>query len=276
MRRNPRKPAPSEGGELARVSLARALSKLGYCSRTQARVLIAAGEVSVRGKVCTDPELRVDPARTAIAVSGQPIGPGTLRYLMLNKPRGLITTRADEHDRETVYRCLEGADLPFLSPVGRLDKASEGLLLFSNDTRWAQGITAPVSGPDKVYHVQIAGVPDAALLGAIRAGVTDRAGERLAVRHAEVLRQGARNGWLEITLAEGRNRHIRRLLETLGVEVLRLVRVRIGALTLGGLAKGRWRELTPREVEALRSPPATTPCPDSSDSRDRARASPRA
>lgn len=275
MRRTSSRSAPAAQRAPAKVSLARALSKLGYCSRTQARALISAGAVAVEGSVCIDPERRVDPARARIEVSGRPLHAITSRYLMLNKPRGLVTTRADERDRDTVYGCFEGAALPHLSPVGRLDKASEGLLLFSNDTRWAQGITAPVSGPDKVYHVQIDAMPDASLLAAIHAGVITPDGEHLAVKQASALRQGARNGWLEITLDEGRNRHIRRLLETLGVAVLRLIRVRIGELALGALAKGQWRDLTPAEVQALRPVRATTPSQDSSVPPGRRRASPR-
>jgi 23S rRNA pseudouridine2605 synthase len=169
---------------------------------------------------------------------------------MLNKPRGLVTTVRDERDRDTVYRCLTGAPLPWLAPVGRLDKASEGLLLFSNDPEWAARITDPASGPDKTYHVQVSGVPDDALLASLRHGalVGD---EHLSVRCARRLRAGERNGWLELVLDEGRNRHIRRLLEQFGVPVLRLVRVAIGGLVLGALPKGEWRRLTEQEVASL-------------------------
>jgi len=146
--------------------------------------------------------------------------------LMLNKPRGLVTTVRDERGRDTVYRCLQGADLPWLAPVGRLDKASEGLLLFSNDPLWAARITDPASGPDKTYHVQIDRLPDEALLGHLQRGVLID-GERLAAKRARCLRAGRRHAWLEVVLEEGRNRHLRRLLAACEVSVLRLVRVSI-------------------------------------------------
>jgi 23S rRNA pseudouridine2605 synthase len=169
---------------------------------------------------------------------------------MLNKPRGLVTSAADERGRSTVYQCLEGAGLPWLAPVGRLDKASEGLLLFSNDSRWAAAITEPSSALLKVYHVQVEGLVSADLLDRMLAGV-DSEGERLAARALSVLRAGARTSWLEVTLDEGRNRHIRRLLEAFDLPVLRLLRISIGALALGDLAKGSWRHLTAEEVALL-------------------------
>jgi 23S rRNA pseudouridine2605 synthase len=171
-------------------------------------------------------------------------------YLMLNKPRGLVTTTRDEQGRDTVYRCLDGAGLPWLAPVGRLDKASEGLLLFTNDPEWAARVTDPAQGPDKTYHVQIDRVPDASLLDALRTGV-EVDGEHLSARHARLLRSGERNAWLEIVLDEGRNRQIRRLLEAFDVRVLRLVRVAIGAIELGTLAKGAWRLLDAHERDQL-------------------------
>jgi 23S rRNA pseudouridine2605 synthase len=172
---------------------------------------------------------------------------------MLNKPRGLVTTTRDERDRETVYRCLAGSGLPWLAPVGRLDKASEGLLLFTNDPAWAAGITDPRTGPAKRYHVQVDTLPDAALLGALVQGVRVD-GECLAATAARCLRSGARHAWLEIVLDEGRNRQIRRLLAALDVGVLRLVRVAIGRLELGDLPKGQWRVLSAQEIDALATP----------------------
>ena len=169
---------------------------------------------------------------------------------MLNKPRGLVTTTTDEQGRDTVYRCFEGADLPWLAPVGRLDKASEGLLLFSNDPAWAAHITHPQSGPDKTYHVQIDQLSTASLLKKLEHG-TGMNGEHLACKSIRSLRAGAKHAWLEIVLDEGRNRQIRRLLSACDVSVLRLVRVAVGPLTLGGLPKGQWRMLTGQEVTSL-------------------------
>jgi len=234
----------------AKVSLARALSKLGYCSRTQAQALIQAGRVQVNGAVQRAPSWRVDVRRDRITVDGQRVTAAAKVYLMLNKPRGLVTTITDERGRETVYRCLTDSSLPWVSPVGRLDKASEGLLLFTNDTQWAARILDPATHLDKTYHVQINCVTDDSLLEQMRAGVVD-AGETLRAKSARLLRHGTRNSWLEIVLDEGKNRHIRRMLEALDVSVLRLVRVSIGPLELGDLKKGDYRHLTVAERDAV-------------------------
>ncbi|MEP9389490.1 pseudouridine synthase [Mesorhizobium sp. KR9-304] len=232
------------------VSINRALSKLGFCSRTQADALIAEGRVSVGGKVIRDASLRVDPDRDHIAVDGKRVIGERKVYLMVNKPRGLVTTRDDPQNRSTVYGCLDGLDVPFVSPVGRLDKASEGLLLMTNDTQWASRLLDPVSGVDKLYHVQIGAVPDDAMLARLRVGAAV-GGETLKARSIETLRAGQRNTWLAVVLDEGRNRHIRRLLEAHDVEVLRLIRVAIGRLELGDLAKGKARHLTAEELALL-------------------------
>lgn len=234
----------------AGVSLSRALSKLGLCSRKQAEVLIAEGRVRVAGKVARDPSLRIDLDRDRIAVDGEQVVAERKVYLMINKPRGLVTTRDDPEGRGTVYDCLEGLDLPFVSPVGRLDKASEGLLLMTNDTRWANGLLDPASHVDKTYHVQTGTAPDDAMLARFRDGASVD-GELLTARSIELLRSGGRTAWLEVVLDEGRNRQIRRLLGAFDVEVLRLIRVAIGRLQLGDLAKGKARHLTAEEVAML-------------------------
>jgi 23S rRNA pseudouridine2605 synthase len=240
-----RQSAPGTG-----VSLNRALSKLGLCSRKQAELLIAEGRVRVGGKVVRDPSLRVDLNRDRIAVDGARIAAEAKVYLMINKPRGLVTTRDDPQGRGTVYDCLTGLDLPFVSPVGRLDKASEGLLLMSNDTHWANGLLDPASHVAKTYHVQIGAAPDEAMLARFREGA-DVDGELLTASSIDLLRSGGRTAWLEIVLDEGRNRQIRRLLGAFDVEVLRLIRVAIGALHLGELAKGQARHLTSEELALL-------------------------
>lgn len=240
------RPRPS----VTKVSLARALSKLGFCSRTQAERLIAEGRVQVGGKTVRDALLRIDPDRDRFTVDGEHVVAERKVYLMLNKPRGLVTTRDDPEGRGTVYDCLEGFDLPFVSPVGRLDKASEGLLLMSNDTRWANGLLDPASHVAKTYHVQIAAAPDEMMLERFRQGaVVD--GELLSASSIALLRSGGRTAWLEIVLDEGRNRQIRRLLGAFDIEVLRLVRVAIGRLQLGELAKGKARHLTSEELAIL-------------------------
>lgn len=236
------------------------LSKRGLCSRTEAAEWIRAGRVRVDGRIVRDPEFPVVAGLQQVAVDGVDDAPAR-HYIALNKPRGLVTTARDEQGRDTVYRCLDDAGLPWLAPVGRLDRASEGLLLFSNDPQWAAAVTDPARGPDKTYHVQIDRVPDEALLQALRAGVVDR-GEELAVVDVCLLRAGARNAWLEIVLDAGRNRHIRRLLQAHGIAVLRLVRVAIGPVALGTLGKGAWRALDEDEVAALAGGRAwSTPAP---------------
>ena len=244
---------------------------MGHCSRSQAAVLIRAGRVTRNGRIVRDPESpvrmpdgRIDDDRIGdrIEVDGSPIDKTPAIYLVMNKPRGVVTTASDERGRETVYDLLE-PELPWLGPVGRLDKASEGLLLLTNDSEWAAKITEPSRHLDKKYHVQVDCVADAGLLARITRGrtvegdsVASRAakgnpGEHLRAKEARLLRHGTKNCWLEITLDEGKNRQIRRLLEALGVGVLRLVRVSIGPLELGDLKKGAARRLTPEEKQAI-------------------------
>jgi 23S rRNA pseudouridine2605 synthase len=234
-----------------RVTLPRALSKLGFCSRTQAEALIRDGRVSVDGRPVSDPDAWVDLDQARIQVDGTAVAAEKKIYLMLNKPRGLVTTRHDPEGRPTVYDCLTTFDGPHLSPVGRLDKASEGLLLFTNDTVLAQALLDPITHVAKTYHVQIDRMVDAAELDRMTAGVTAE-GEFLVASAARVLRHGDRNAWLEIELRQGRNRQIRRMLEVLGIECLRLVRTGFGALTLGDLPKGDVRPLSEQEIVALR------------------------
>ena len=258
---NRRRAATSSAAPASRrgtVSLARALSKLGVCSRSEALQAVRDGRVAVNGKRVTDSSLRVVPESDAITLDGVAAQAAIRTYLLLNKPRGVVTTRRDPSGRDTVYSCLNDQALPFLGAVGRLDRASEGALLFTNDTQWAESVSAPASHVRKTYHVQIDTVPDAALLESLRAGVPTDAGDRLTAVRVETLRSGARHGWLVVELDEGKNRQIRRMLEACGVVVLRLVRVAIGSLQLGALAKGQWRYLTSAEVADLRSQGAQT------------------
>jgi 23S rRNA pseudouridine2605 synthase len=242
--------SPRKPGETPRHGLARVLSKRGVCSRSEAAYWIVSGRVSVAGRVVRDPEFPTLPDEKDIRLDGEWLQVPSPRYLMLNKPRGLVTTAADERGRDTVYRCFDGDNLGWIAPVGRLDKASEGLLLFGNDPHWAACITDPSTGPNKTYHVQIDTLPDAALVSALEEGV-DVAGERLRAQSARLLRTGGKTAWLEIVLDEGRNRQIRRLLAAFDIAVLRLVRVAIGGLALGELGKGQWRMLTAEEAGAL-------------------------
>ncbi len=232
-----------------RFGLARVLSKMGLASRTQASVWIADGLVQVNGRIVTDVEFPVRMEVDKVLVNSQNAIVQERIVLMLNKPRGLLTTRSDEQQRATIYQCLP-AEMPWLAPVGRLDKASEGFLLMTNDPVWAAKITDPATGPDKTYHVQINAIPSQTQLSAMQEGVSTDVGQ-LSVKRVEVLRQGEKNAWLEITLDEGRNRQIRRLLDALDMAVLRLIRVQIGALKLNELPKGQWRALTEHEINLL-------------------------
>jgi 23S rRNA pseudouridine2605 synthase len=252
-----------------RIGLARALSKLGYCSRSRAAELIRSGRVRLNGTIPRDPETPVRLEKDHIQVDGQPIDPQAKIYLMMNKPRGLVTTASDEKGRKTIYSLFDGlasgpaaaapggepapSAMPWLAPVGRLDKASEGLLLLTNDSEWGARIAAPETHFDKTYHVQIDIVADEKLIESLSRGVKTEEGDRLRAKQARLLRKGEKNCWLEIILDEGKNRHIRRMLAALEVEVLRLVRVAIGPLKLGELAKGEFRQLTRDEKGLLDS-----------------------
>ena len=240
---------------------------MGYCSRSQAAILIRAGRVTVNERIIRDPERPVRMPQERIEVDGSPLDKQPAIYLIMNKPRGVVTTASDEKGRETVYDLLEPG-LPWVGPVGRLDKASEGLLLLTNDSEWAAKVTEPASHLDKKYHVQVDRVADDDLLVRITRGCAaagnsvdggfleansfePERGEHLRAKGARLLRHGDKNCWLEITLDQGKNRQIRRLLEVQGVQVLRLVRVSIGPLELGDLKKGSVRPLTAVEKEEI-------------------------
>ena len=238
------------GRDVKRVGLARALSKLGYCSRSRAIELICAGRVQLNGAIRRDPETPVYVDRDRIEVDHRIVGEVAKVYLMLNKPRGVVTTASDERGRDTVYSCLS-AGLPWVAPVGRLDKASEGLLLLTNDSEWAARISDPETHLDKTYHVQVGAMVDATLVTAMTNGVRAVNGEVLRAKQARMLRSGQMNTWLEIVLDEGKNRQIRRMLEVSDIEVLRLVRVAVGPLVLGKLAKGNCRRLSSEEKRSL-------------------------
>jgi 23S rRNA pseudouridine2605 synthase len=233
-----------------RVGLARALSKLGFCSRSDAFDLSRAGKVRLNGNVTRDPEFPVHMNKDRLEVNGRAVIAESRVYLMLNKPRGVVTTASDEKNRQTVTAFLP-EDIPWVSPVGRLDKASEGLLLLTNDSEWSARVLAPETHLEKTYHVQIAAVAEAALLESMRQGVRTQEGDFLQVKSVHLVRGGKRNTWLEIVLDEGKNRHIRRLLAEFGIEVLRLIRIAIGPLSLGNLPKGSCRPVTSEEKQAL-------------------------
>jgi len=233
------------------AGLARTLSKYGYCSRSQAWDLVSNGRVRVNGQIVRNPEHRVRVGADTIAVDDSEIRAAKKIYLMMNKPRGIVTSAEDEKGRATVYSLLPSG-LPWVAPVGRLDKGSEGLLLLTNDSEWGATIASPEAHVSKTYHVQIAALAVPELLRRLRDGVRDESGHMLRVKQGSVIRSGAKNSWLEIVLEEGKNRQIRRIMSALGIEVLRLIRIAIGPLKLGKLAKGKVRELTSEEVAGLK------------------------
>ena len=240
------------------LSLARALSKFGVCSRRQAEELIQAGRVTVDGEVVLFPERRLDPRRQRVSVDGRRVSDATPRATYaFHKPAGYITTRDDPGGRPTIYALLSG--LPrWVFPVGRLDRDTSGLLVLTNDHRLGQRLTDPEHEVPKTYHALVEGQPDAQAVQALREGLP--LGDGTHTRPAEVRVLGtprAGGTWLEIVLREGKNRQVRRMCAAVGHEVRELTRVRIGTLDLAGLGSGEWRELTPAEVAALQTTTAT-------------------
>ena len=244
--------------------VARVISKRGFCSRSAAENLVREGRVSLRGKIVRDPDT---PAyeNDEIAVDGKPVEAAQKFYFAMNKPRGIVTTASDEKGRKTVMdlfreqyaKLFPGKPVPHISPVGRLDAASEGLLLFTNDTQWADALLQTRDERRetkdrhlKIYRVQVAGKPTTAELEQMEKGfnVPPRVfGEKEEFMHAEraVLHsEGEKNCWLEITLSEGKNREIRRMLAHLGYEVMRLVRIQFDKYTLGNLKPGELRAMS--------------------------------
>ena len=246
MKPPPRSSDPGQRLPAGHVPLDRALSKLGIATRTQARVLIAEGRVRVHGRVVHDPDLPVVPERAAVAVDGAAVQAASPRVLLLHKPRGVVTTRVDPQGRPTVYDCLQGLDAHVV-PVGRLDLATSGLLLLTNDTQLANWLTDPASGVLRRYVVTVRGQVDDRTVAAWLQGVDD-AGERLQAAEAAVLKRSGRESVLRIGLTEGRTREVRRLCAATGHEVERLKRIAYGGLDLGDLAVGAWREVTLAEV----------------------------
>lgn len=238
-----------------RFGLARILSKRGALSRRAAAACIRAGRVTVEGRVVLDPEAPTA-ADAAIALDGRPVVQAKRLVLALNKRRGWVCTARDERNRPTVYEAFRHApDLPWVAPVGRLDRASEGLLLLGNDTLLAARILDPERGPVKTYHLKLRGRFDPALEAIWQRGVIDR-GERLRVAELVLLRQGPRSFWLTVRLKGGRYRQLRRMAAASGLEVERLIRVAIGNLALGELAKGAWRPLAEEELARVFAEPS--------------------
>jgi 23S rRNA pseudouridine2605 synthase len=240
---------PGRYGKAGSVSLERALSKLGFASRSEARALILAGRVTVNGRKAIDPARRVTPERIVIAIDGvAPERATEAITIVLHKPRGYLTTRSDPQSRKTVYDLL--ADVPErVIPVGRLDLATSGLLILTNDTPFANWLTDPDTAIPRVYLVTVEGRVEAATIAQLERGVVVD-GEPLAAASAAVRKASGRESHLTITLTEGRNREIRRLFDAVDHPVIRLRRVAFGGLKLGNLEPGTWRYVSDVELKA--------------------------
>jgi len=233
------------------MTLDRVLSRFGLASRTAARQAILAGRLKVNGKVARDPDLWVQPDRVSLHLDGQRLRPARKTYLLFYKPKGVITSHGDPAGRKTVYEYL-GHIGKWASPVGRLDKDTSGLLLLTNDTEFADHVTSPQSRILKTYLVKTSGILSEDTISQLNAGVEMKRGDFASPISLRRLEDRGKYTWLEVVLAEGKNREVRRMIEAVGFKVLKLVRTGIGPLTLAGLEIGRWRELTRSEVEALR------------------------
>jgi len=244
-----RKVVTTAPGRTDPVTLARALSKLGYSSRSRARALITSGRVSVNGRVVRDPDRWIDLRTAKLGLDGDTIRKKRHVYLAMHKPAGYVTTRSDERSRATVYDLL-GEMRDWIFPVGRLDRDTSGLLLFTNDTAFGDALTNPDSHVPKTYRLRL----DRPLAGAdarrMESGMM--LDERTKLRPAAVARVAGSETEVEVTLQEGKNRQIRRMCERLGYGIITLHRTRIGSLELGSLAAGKTRLLGEAEVDALR------------------------
>jgi len=230
-------------------TLERVLSKAGIGSRTQARSWIHAGRVTVNGRVTENPDQWIDFAHDRVLFDGKPLGVRERLYILLYKPTGYITTFKDPEGRPTVYDLIQDVDA-FVSPVGRLDLDTSGLLILTNDTRLAEHLTNPDRGVAKTYLVKCSSILSDEALEQLRGGVelSDGPTRPASVRRA---RDSGRYSHIEITIHEGRNRQVRRMIDAVGSKVLKLVRIRIGPVGIGDLTIGHWRELTSEELQLL-------------------------
>ncbi len=234
-------------------TLDRVLSKRGLGSRTDARAWIDAGKVSVNGKVIRNPDHWVDLQRDRVSFNGRPLQQAKKTYILLYKPKGYLTTYRDPEGRPTVYDLVAGVGT-WVAPVGRLDLDTSGLLLLTNDNDFAERITNPKHKIPKTYQVKTATLLTEDQLEQLRKGVELTDGRTLPATVSR-LRDRARSTFLEITIVEGRNRQVRRMVEAIGSDVLKLVRTAIGPIQIGSLQIGTWRRLTSAEVRALASQP---------------------
>lgn len=233
-----------------KIRLQKYMAESGIASRRKSEELIAAGKVKVNGKVASIGD-KVDPDKDKVEVAGQKVQKeAELKYIMLNKPRGFITTMSDEMNRKCVAELI--SDIPVrVYPVGRLDKDSEGLLLLTNDGEFANNMTHPSRHVPKTYRVTVRPAINEDILNNLMTGIMID-GKMTLPADVRVLSQEPNRVVLEIVICEGRNRQIRKMCEDQGLTVARLKRIAIGPVKLGMLKQGEWRELTPQELKSLK------------------------
>ena len=229
--------------------LSKLIAAAGVASRRKAADLIRAGRVSVDGQMADHPGTLVDEARAQVTVDGRPVRLQTPVHILLNKPRGPLSTVVDQRGRQTVVDLL-GEIQARLYPAGRLDADTEGLLIITNDGELTYRLTHPSHALDKVYEAEVAGAPSPEALRRLAQGVVLEDGPTAPAK-ARLLRKERDRSVVELTIHEGRKRQVKRMLQAVGHPVLALKRTRVGPLTLGNLAPGEWRQLTAAEVEAL-------------------------
>jgi 23S rRNA pseudouridine2605 synthase len=239
----------SKGGKRPLKTLERVLSKAGLGSRTEARKWIGANRVKVNGKVIGTPDHWVDLERDKVTLDGKPVRASKRIYLLLYKPKGYITTYKDPEGRPTVYDLIQDAS-QWVVPVGRLDQDTSGLLLLTNDTRFAELVTNPDYKIPKTYLVKTSTRLADEQIEQLKKGVILSDGPTQAAI-VKRIRDSAKYSFIEIIIREGRNRQVRRMIEAIGSKVLKLVRTEIGGVSIGDLPIGRYRELSPGEVQQL-------------------------
>src|ERR1035437_1349301 len=245
-------------GSLPLKTLERVFSKAGLGSRTDARSWIGASRVRVNGRIVRDPDHWVNLEKDRVTLDGKPLRQAAKSYILLYKPKGYLTTSRDPEGRPTVYNLISGGDPisgggTWLSPVGRLDLDTSGLLMMTNDTDFAERMTNPDHETRKTYQLKTATLLNDEQIARLRRGIELNDGP---TRPAEVtrLRSSAKRTFLELTITEGRNRQVRRMIDAVGSKVLKLVRTAIGPIRIGDLQIGKWRRLAEAEVRALMGP----------------------
>jgi 23S rRNA pseudouridine2605 synthase len=234
------------------VTLDRVLSRMGHAPRSESREIITAGRIKVNGRVVRDPDVWVRPDKDIFHFDGKRLEEARKIYLLFYKPKGVITSHGDPGERKTIYEHLKSVG-GWVAPVGRLDKDTSGLLLLTNDTEFADFVTNPESGVPKTYMVKLSGLMDDATIARLGGGIEMKRGDFARPESVRRMEDRGKYTWLEIILTEGKNREVRRMVEAVGFKVLKLVRTRIGRLTLEGLEVGKWRELTRTEINVLRT-----------------------